>query len=165
MKNVIKWIINFIILFLIFAIISSVFSIVQAKLNPQSIPSFLGFKPFVILSGSMRPFLEKDDIILVKHVKAAMIETGDIITFQADEEILVTHRVVDITWDENGNIRFKTKGDANGKEDHQLVREEQLIGKYFFNIPKGGCFAKFTQTYGGIILCIFLPVSLLVLKN
>ncbi len=165
MKIVLRWSINLIILFLLFIIASSIFSIVQAKLNPKAIPSFLGLKPFTILSGSMQPFLEKGDMILVKPVEAEKIEAGDVITFRMDEETLVSHGVVDLSLDEDGISRYITKGDANETEDIQPIGEDQLIGKFLLSIPKGGYLAKFTQTPKGIILFIFLPVALLIIPK
>jgi len=165
MKVVLGWLINLLIIFLIFLIASSIFTMVQAKLNPKSIPSFLGYRPFTILSGSMQPLLEEGDMILVKPVEANSVEAGDVITFWTQEEILVTHRVVDIVQQEDGGMGYKTKGDANEVEDHQLVAGEQLIGKLVLDIPKGGYVAEFVQTPKGIILCILLPFVLLVLSE
>ncbi len=113
----------------------------------------------------MQPLLDEGDMIFVKPIGTNEVETGDVITFWTQEEVLVTHRVVAIVQEEDGGVGYKTKGDANDIEDHELVAGEQLVGKLVWDIPKGGHVAKFVQRPIGIILCIILPFILLVLSE
>ena len=83
----------------------------------------LGYRPVVILSGSMEETLETGGVVLVKQTKN--VEQNDIIFFIAEDGSPVIHRYIDN--DEEGNII--TKGDSNPKEDLEPVTTEQLQGK------------------------------------
>lgn len=97
--------------------------------------------PSVIVTGSMEPLIYPGDVILVKQfyseedIKALQI--GDIIYFQRDD-IVITHRIKDIIFEDNGKYSFLTKGDNNSVEDVRLVRPEEVKGKYVLAIPKIG---------------------------
>lgn len=162
MKKIIKWLGNAFTVFLILVIVFAIFTMVQAKKDPNYIPSFMGYKPLSILSGSMRPNLEVGDMIFVKSIDGDKVQEGDVITFWVDEDTLVTHRVVEIMQQDDGNRVYRTKGDANNVEDHQLVAESQLLGKLMFDIPKGGYAAKFARSSKGLILFIIIPIFILI---
>lgn len=125
----------------------------------------IGFRPFVVLSGSMEPTFHVGSLIYVKQVPPEEIKVGDPITFVLDENLTVaTHRVVDI---DEENMTFTTKGDANEYEDGNPVYFKNLIGKAVFTIPKIGYFVNYVQNPPGkylalaagalIILLAFLP--------
>ena len=128
----------------------------------------IGFQVFTVLSGSMEPTYHVGSLIYVKEVDPADIKIGDPITFVLNENLVVaTHRVVDIDIDEEGIIRYHTKGDANESEDGGTVHQGNLLGKPVFTIPYLGYVANFMQnppgTYisiaGGavLVLLMFLP--------
>lgn len=83
----------------------------------------LGYRPVVILSGSMEDELHTGAIVVVEETKT--VQEGDIVFFIAEDGGLVIHRYVDT--DENGNMI--TKGDNNPKEDLEPVTKERLQGK------------------------------------
>ena len=97
--------------------------------------------PSVIVTGSMEPLIYPGDVILIKQfyteeeIKALQID--DIIYFQRDD-IVITHRIKNIIYEENGKYSFLTKGDNNSVEDIRLVRPEEVKGKYVMVIPKIG---------------------------
>lgn len=97
--------------------------------------------PSVIVTGSMKPLIDPGDVILVKQfyseeeIKA--LQVGDIIYFKRDD-IMITHRILEVVYDEKGNYSFETKGDNNSAEDIRLVLPEEVIGKYVLVIPKIG---------------------------
>ncbi len=62
---------------------------------------------------------------------------GDVINYKVGTNILITHRVIEITR-EDGKPAFQTRGDANNTEDGGLVLSEQLVSSFVLNIPKGG---------------------------
>lgn len=82
-----------------------------------------GYRPVVILSGSMEEALETGGVVIVKQTKE--VEVNDIIFFIAEDGTLVIHRYIDT--DSNGNMI--TKGDNNPKEDLEPVTIERLQGK------------------------------------
>lgn len=96
--------------------------------------------PSVIATGSMEPMINPGDVILVQKIVDMdgidNLKIGDIILFKKDS-IQISHRIIDITEDENGK-RFKTKGDNNSGEDQELVQPENIRGKVVYSIPKVG---------------------------
>jgi len=99
---------------------------------------YFGVKPVVIYSGSMQPVLNVGDIVIIEKVKAAEIKLGDIIQVLTKDDITIVHRVVEKFIDENGQIVFITKGDANDISDPNPVYEKHVLGKAIFTIPKIG---------------------------
>lgn len=166
-KRVLKWSSNILISILIILVAFSIFSMIQSRNNPGMVPSILGYKPMSVLSGSMRPVLEPGDMIVAREINPSNVKVDDIITYKVSENTLVTHRVVEVI-DENGKLSFRTKGDANNVEDSSLISQEQLVGTFVFNIPKGGYIANFMRSPLGFGLLILLPIILLLggeLKN
>lgn len=135
--------------------------IIDSYVNPDEVPSFFGWKPFIVLSGSMESEINSGDIAVVKEVDLKEIKKNDIIAFKEDE-IVITHRVVDII-EKDGKIKYKTKGDNNNIEDEGYVFESQVEGKYQFKVRRLGNFAMFAQTPIGMIVCLSIPVGLLLL--
>jgi len=93
------------------------------------------FKYFTIVvgSGSMRPNIDKGDVVLVKKVaNLSSIKENDILVFKHDK-ITVIHRIVRIEI-ENDEITFYTKGDANDSEDNYPIRKSDVIGVAQFKI-------------------------------
>src|SRR5699024_8739712 len=124
---------------------------------PGQSPSILGYKPLTVLSNSMDPAFETGDLIFVKKTDASAIEVGDVITFQAKGEPLITHRVEEIIDDQNG-ISFITKGDNNNVADDMPVTADMLQGKQVFHIPNLGFIAKFASGSKGVIFLIIIPL-------
>lgn len=109
------------------------FLIVQSFINPGITPSIFGIKTFTIISGSMEPTINIDDIIITKNADKSDIKSGDIITFKSNNEI-VTHRVIDI--EQSGDkLIYTTKGDKNEVTDIVKIEYNQIEGKYLGKIP------------------------------
>ena len=96
----------------------------------------LGIQPTTMISGSMRPTMDVGDVAIVLDAPADSIQTGDIIQFWRDGEMVI-HRVVEVSDAETGRL-FVTKGDANREPDAALVYPGQVRGKVVLNIPKVG---------------------------
>lgn len=160
MKKAISIIIIVILLPILF--VNSVI-IINSIMNPDKIPSFFGWKPFIVLSGSMESEIFPGDLAIVKDIGTEELKVNDVIAFRS-EDIVVTHRIVEIK-NENGAIKFKTKGDNNNSQDVGDVLPEQVEGLYKFKISKMGNLAMFMQTPTGIISCLSIPLLLLVLLH
>lgn len=106
-------------------------------------PMALGYRPAVVLSGSMEPTFPVGSIIYYKAAPFDSIEVGDAITFHAgDGGSLVTHRVVE---KQEISQNFVTKGDANETADPNPVAYGDVAGKtWSLCIPYAGYFV----TYG-----------------
>ena len=83
--------------------------------------SFLGFRLYRIGSGSMQPYLNVNDYILIK--KKENYNINDVITYKTNNNEYVTHRIINILSD-----TVITKGDANNTQD-EAINKENIIGK------------------------------------
>lgn len=116
-------------------IIYDVIFIIKTISNPNKTPDIMGIKTFSIVSESMQPTINVNDIVIVKDSNDYHIE--DIITFIIDNET-ITHRIINIETDENGEYVYTTKGDNNDVADVNKIKINQIEGKYIFKIPKIG---------------------------
>ncbi len=126
---------------------------VNSLIKPDEVPSFFGWKPFIVLTGSMETQIFAGDVAVVKEVDIDVIKENDIIAFKQND-IVTTHRVVEII-EESGKKKFITKGDNNNTLDDGYVLEDGIEGKYQFDIPKLGTVLMFIQKPSGFIICIF----------
>ncbi len=87
----------------------------------------------VVLSGSMEPKIHTGSVVFIKPTKEYKI--NDIITFnEAEKKTPITHRIVEMRSLE-GNIFYKTKGDANNAPDNKEIGKDQVVGKVLFTLP------------------------------
>lgn len=134
---------------------------VKSVIIKDSVPSFLGYKFFVVLTGSMEDTLNQGDFIVTKEIQADTLQVGDIISFK-ESSTIITHRITKIA-KENGTLVFTTKGDHNNIEDSNKVSQESIEGKLIFKIPFMGKILTFFQSIWGIIILILIPeISLLI---
>ena len=157
-----KKIVNIIVLVILLPILFvNVVILINSFLNPDEIPSFFGWKPFIVLSGSMESEISTGDLVIVKECNIDDVVENDIIAFK-EGEIVITHRVVDII-EENGEKRYITKGDNNKTNDSGYVLEEQIEGIYKLKINGLGNLAMFVQTPIGMGVCLSIPLLILLL--
>ena len=135
--------------------------LVNSFIHPDEIPSFFGWKPFIVLSGSMETEIDAGDVAVVRETDTASLKKGDIIAFKSGE-IVITHRIYDIIQEE-GETRYITKGDNNNAEDNGYVLPEQIEGVYQFKISRLGNIEMFIQTPIGMIVFLSIPFIILVL--
>lgn len=97
--------------------------------------------PSVVMTGSMEPWIHPGDFVLIEKIKSQeelmKLKKGDVIHFKRDD-IYISHRIVNILEDENGNRVFQTKGDNNSSEDVRLVTLKEVKGIVRYSIPKMG---------------------------
>ncbi len=139
--------------------------LVKGYTNSDEVPTIGGLAPMIVLTESMYPLFGGGDLIFVRTANPEDIEVNDVITFfdpAGNGTSVVTHRVMEVI-NQDGNIEFVTKGDANNSEDRLAVPENKLIGTYTgFHIPGAGSVAMFMQTTAGLVICVVLPILLLV---
>ena len=85
--------------------------------------SLFGFRVYRIVSGSMSPTININDIVIVK--KQNKYKIGDIVTYKIDNDF-VTHRIISMD-----NNQVITKGDANNVCDDKIDKDS-IIGKVIF---------------------------------
>ena len=127
--------------------------VIQAVSEPNKTPSFLGYKTYVIVSGSMEPEINIGDIVIAKECKKDDLKNGDIISYRKGQSV-VTHRIIEIKIEEE-NIKYITKGDNNNIEDSETIEYDQIEGLVINRIPKIG---KFTLLLQGKILIIVIAI-------
>ena len=143
------------------------FTIVSVNFFDNDDRSVLGYKAFIVTSGSMAATdFAEGDLILVKEVDVDALEVGDIITFQSQDPKLagqrVTHKIRSINYDDKGNKTFTTYGTTTDSNDPVEVSPAFVHGKYVGKIAGAGTFFGFLKTPPGYVLCILLPFLLLI---
>ncbi|KQS97306.1 signal peptidase I [Cellulomonas sp. Leaf395] len=74
----------------------------------------------VVISESMVPLYQVDDVILARAVPASTLEVGEVASLPRGDGVVVTHRVVSIAPSPAGapgTMAIEMKGDANTAED------------------------------------------------
>jgi len=125
------------------------------------VPRLIGAVPLTVLTGSMRPTIQPGDLIVSRPVDANDLRIGDVVTFQpvSGDPTLVTHRIVDLTRNLQGEtVEVLTRGDANGADDAPLV-PEQVMGRMLYRIPRVGYLTN--NTGSALQLGMFIGVSLI----
>ena len=153
---------------LIFILSMNCILIFKSLTNMERVPGIGGIIPMIVLTDSMYPQIQSGDLIVCRTREADKIREGDVIAFfdpAGNGRSVVTHRVRKITKDENGNLAWVTKGDANNTEDQALVPAENLVGIYRHRVAGLGSVAMFLQTTQGMILCVICPILLLVVSD
>ena len=118
----------------------------------------VGVTPYAVLSGSMEPTFPVGSMIYVKAVDPADVEVGDAITFRLTDDLVATHRVIEIT--EEG---FRTQGDANDTPDGAAVTPTNLVGKALFCVPQLGFLSSWMSQPPGTYIAGCAALALLVL--
>jgi signal peptidase I len=128
--------------------------------DPDGVLTILGHRPAVIMSGSMKSFLNPGDMTISKVINPRDIRVGDVVTYKVDGAIPNTHRVVDII-NQDGKVAFETKGDASSSKDSGTVSPDHIIGKFIYKIPKSGYVYQFLKIKLGFTLVIIIPLVLI----
>ena len=87
------------------------------------IPIIFGWKPLVVISGSMEPTLNVGGLLYYKKIDLNDFKKDDILVFKSGKHI-VSHRVV-----EKKEFCFVTKGDANNNIDNNVVNNSYVLGR------------------------------------
>ncbi len=136
-KKVSNWLIIVACIVLIPILILNLAIMYQANTNKDEVPSVFGYKPFIVLSGSMETEIHRGDLIITKIIDPAILKTDDVIAFRDAQETITTHRIIDIV-EREGVTYFVTKGDNNNSQDQNLVEFEDVEGIYIGRIPSIG---------------------------
>ncbi len=114
-------------------------------------PLVAGYKPVMVLSGSMEPTFYVGSVIYYKQAPFANINVGDPITFYAGEDgAMVTHRVIEKN---EQTQEFTTQGDANETADPNPVPYSRVAGKATsFCIPYAGYYVSYGRQLPMIVL-------------
>lgn len=112
---------------------------------------FSGFRYMFVLTGSMKPTLDVNTLVITKPTPLNELKKGDIITFNVngDKKVNLTHRITMVDYT---NKRIYTKGDNNPSPDKNSTKYEFVVGKVILYLPKVGEILLFFKTKAGIII-------------
>lgn len=138
----------------------------------------VGFRAFVVLSNSMEPRINVDDLIIIRRVDEPKLEVGDIITIvvyipEIGEETYVTHYLGAIETSGDENV-YRTRGINLAEDEYDdwvdddgepiVLTFDDIEGKYLFRIPYVGYLQRAlnSKVILGLLLVNFGVIYLLV---
>ncbi|WP_058308465.1 signal peptidase I SipW [Gracilibacillus massiliensis] len=141
-------------------LIFTVIAVISVRISGGE-PTIFGYQLKTVLSGSMEPEIQTGSIIAIKTGgDMRRFDEGNIITFWSKDNILITHRIFEVSGD---GKQYLTKGDNNDGPDIEPVLSQNIVGQYTgYNLPFIGYITNFTHTKQGVVLLIIPGVSLLI---
>lgn len=113
--------------------------------------SVFGYRPVIVVSGSMIPAMEINSIAIIKMCNIDELEVGDVALFKHPRaNMKVIHRVTDIHKDYGGTW-VETKGDNNPESDNWQVMGENVYGKVATTLNWVAPFMNGVSSYDGSI--------------
>lgn len=119
--------------------------------------------PFVVLSGSMEPSLKTGSIAFIAP-KLFGYTYGDIITYSQGGKTFTTHRIVKVL-NQNGQVNYLTKGDANNALDPTPIPKTAVKGAVIYSLPYLGYLVSYVKTPYGFILLVIIPATIIVYEE
>lgn len=164
-----KWLFSLINIVAICLIAVSIFVLLAVVLTPSGqVPQVMGFSVLRVLTGSMKPEIPEDSMLLVQKTDAASLQVGDVISFFSPDPslngALNTHRIVGIN-EVDGSLQFTTKGDANMIEDQYPVDESRVVGKVIFVSTRFGKLLRLISNPLVFGLAVLVPLVLILVGN
>ncbi|AVQ99936.1 signal peptidase I [Oceanobacillus iheyensis] len=159
MKMTLKTMSNILYTIVIAVLLCALLVVGLSKASGNEVNVF-GYQIKSVLSGSMEPGIQTGSVIAVKTGgDMQRFSEGDVITYRAEDNILITHRIIEV---ENNGQQYITQGDANNGPDVSPVLSENVVGKYAgFTIPYVGYVFQFATSPEGAALLMILPGFLL----
>ncbi|RSL30307.1 signal peptidase I [Salibacterium salarium] len=144
--------------FLLFAALLFMIVVVISSKASGGNPSLMGYEIKSVLSGSMEPTFQTGSVIAIEPTEDGTgYQEGDVITFQQEEDVLVTHRITDVN-ESSDQVMYETKGDNNDAVDMEPVLSDNVIGKYAdFTIPYLGYLIDFANSPTGALVLLVVP--------
>lgn len=149
---------------LIFSVCVMIFTVISVNTVGKD-ADFLGYKPYIVLSDSMKDTFAVGDLSVSAQADPETLEPGDIITFTSIDPsnygAVITHKIREIT-EYEGDPAFVTYGTTTGVDDSYPVPFDNVIGEYKFRLPKMGYFFEFLTTPAGYVTVILIPFLVLI---
>jgi signal peptidase len=167
-KKIFKTLID---IFLVFVIISAgIYALITFTSKKDGIPNIFGYSPFSIITPSMKPVLNVGDIAICKKIDSnTELKKGDIISFKTTiqgKNVIVTHRIEDITTLEDNTVVISTKGDNNDVSDANTITRDDVVAVYTNRkIRLLGYFLTFISNKYVFLVLIILPLAILFISE
>lgn len=127
--------------------------------------SFFKYRMFTVVSGSMDPTYKVGDVLLSKEMDIDDIKVGDVVSYLGKagdfKDKVVTHEVIEIETDQEGNKIFHTKGVANMIED-PVITGEQIYGVVKHKMFLLSLISRVVSTKYGFLIFIIVPIFYIV---
>lgn len=123
---------------IIFFLIVTILALNLMTTKSDKLFKLIGFRTYTVLSGSMEPEFYPGDLVITQHKDKTNIKVNDIVTYRDNEGVIITHRIIEKT-----NKGYITKGDNNNVNDADALKNNDIIGKVKFSIPKVGHIMNF----------------------
>ena len=148
MKKFLKWIERIILVILLLILL---FVIYSKFIRKDYITKIFNKGFLVVLTESMEPEIKSGDFIIISEEE--FYNVGDIVTYVDEENMLVTHRIIEI--DEKN---FIAKGDNNNIADNK-VSKDRILGKVSYKSTMVGFFVYYILKFLVCIYVIYLLIS------
>lgn len=166
-NKTIKTIWNIIYTLLFLLVVLMLIVVVLQRVTDNSI-TLGGIRIFTVATGSMKPVYEVGDVLIAKEIDASEIKIGDDIVYKGEKSSfsgkVITHRVITIEKQENGNYKIITKGVANESEDPE-IDQTQVYGKIIYKVNSLSYIGRLIQNIYVFYFIIFIPIGLLIYKQ
>lgn len=98
----------------------------------------LGYRPFVLMSGSMEPLYSEGSLCFVNtRILLDDLSAGDVLVYR-ESDFLVLHRLVGIEGETDGVIQARLQGDTNNIAQDVELSSINYVGREAFTIPALG---------------------------
>lgn len=146
----------------IFVILVMIVILIQRIFNNEV--SIGSFRMFTVVTGSMVPVYNVNDVIIAKEEDASNIKKGDDLVYLGEvgdfKDKIVTHRVISIK-QEDGKYYFQTKGVANDVSD-PVISSDQVYGKVVYKTVILSFFSNILNNSYGLYFLLFVPIAFLI---
>lgn len=129
---------------------------------PDMVVKVFQFQPYVVVTESMEPEINVNDMVVVKQFDIDEAEVGQIITFEADIDYngtkeVVTHYIYSIDDSKEETIIRTHRHYEEGETitpDTWLLTADDVIGSYSFHIQYAGLIVGFFKSVYGIAIVV-----------
>jgi signal peptidase len=114
----------------------------------------------------MEPSISRGSLIVVVPIEHP-VRVGTVVVFSDpfNKSRTIAHRVIETVRSSGGELNYRTRGDANPREDARPIPDEQIIGRVRTRIPAVGTFVQSAHTIPGAALIMGLPVGALLIER
>ena len=146
----------------VFVILIMVVILIQRIFNNEV--SIGSFRMFTVVTGSMVPVYNVNDVIIAKEEEPSKIKKGDDLVYLGEvgdfKDKIVTHRVISIK-QKDGDYYFQTKGVANNTSD-PVISSVQVYGKVVYKAVILSFLSGILNNSYGLYFLLFVPIAFLI---
>lgn len=166
-NKVLKLIGNLLYIMLFLLVILMLIVVIMQRVSDNSI-TVGGVRMFTVATGSMIPVYDVGDVLIAKEVDMSEVAVGDDVVYKGKEgsfkDRIVTHRVLSIEEQDDGNYKIITQGVANTEQDPE-IDQTQVYGKIIYQVKTLSAIGKMIKNIYVFYFIIFIPIGILIFKQ